>query len=104
MKTLISTVILVASVGMVSTAQASEALAQKNSCLACHAMDKKVLGPAFTEVAKRYGSQKDAAAVIATSIKKGGSGKWGAIPMPANDSLSADDALALSNWILSLAK
>ena len=85
-------------------ASASLALAQKNACVACHAVDKKLLGPAYTEVAKKYAGQKDAAAALAASIKKGGSGKWGQIPMPAQPNLSEADALALANWILGGAK
>ncbi|MFN4117114.1 MAG: c-type cytochrome, partial [Inhella sp.] len=64
-------------------AQANLQLAQKNACMACHAVDKKVLGPAYQEVAKKYAGQKDAAAQLAASIKKGGSGRWGPVPMPA---------------------
>jgi cytochrome c len=104
MKIVVTSALLAACLIGVSTAQASETLAQKNSCFACHAKDTKVLGPAFTEVAKRYGSQPDAVAVISAGIRKGGSGKWGSIPMPANENLSAEDTTALSNWILSLGK
>jgi cytochrome c len=85
-------------------AAANLALAQKNACVACHAVDKKLLGPAYTEVAKKYAGQKDAAAALAASIKKGGSGKWGQIPMPAQPNLSEADALVLANWILGGAK
>ncbi len=85
-------------------AQASQQLAQKNACMACHAVDKKVLGPAYQEVAKKYAGQKDAAAQLAASIKKGGSGKWGPVPMPAQPNLSEADAQALAAWILAGAK
>ena len=81
-------------------AQADQALAQKNACLACHATDKKLVGPAFQDVAKKYASQPDARAYLAKSIKAGGSGKWGPVPMPAQAALSDADASALAAWIL----
>ncbi len=85
-------------------ASANLALAQKNACVACHAVDKKLLGPAYQEVAKKYAGQKDAEAMLAASIKKGGMGKWGQIPMPAQPALSEADALTLAKWILGGAK
>jgi cytochrome c len=84
-----------------SAANADDALAQKNNCYACHAKDKKVLGPAFTEVAKRY-TGNDSVQVITQTIRKGSSGKWGAIPMPGNEQLSESDATTLAKWIISL--
>ncbi|MDZ7812952.1 MAG: c-type cytochrome [Ideonella sp.] len=83
---------------------ASQELAQKNACLACHAMDKKLVGPAYADVAKKYAGQKDAEATLAASIKKGGSGKWGPIPMLPQSALSEADAKTLAKWILSAAK
>jgi cytochrome c len=83
-------------------AQASDALAQKHSCLACHAKDTKVLGPALVDVAKRYGSQADVVAMLTKTIREGSSGKWGNIPMPPNPQMSTDDARSLAVWILSL--
>ncbi|MBX3636323.1 MAG: c-type cytochrome [Rubrivivax sp.] len=80
------------------------ALAQKNACIACHAVDKKLLGPAYQDVAKKYAGQQDAEAMLAASIKKGGSGKWGQIPMPAQPNLKEEDAKALARWILDGAK
>lgn len=83
---------------------ASLALAQKNSCTACHAVDTKLVGPAYAEVAKKYKGQKNAEATLIANIKKGGSGKWGAVPMPAQSALSDADAKTLAKWILSTAK
>lgn len=80
---------------------ASWDVAQKNACMACHALDKKLVGPSYSDVAKRYENQRDAAVILARSIKVGGSGKWGAIPMPSQAALSDLDALTLANWILS---
>jgi cytochrome c len=79
-------------------------MAKKNACMACHAVDKKLVGPAYQDVAKKYAGQKDAAATLAKSIKAGGSGKWGPVPMPAQAALSDADALTLANWILAGAK
>ena len=79
-------------------------LAQKNACLACHAVDHKLVGPAYQEVAKKYAGQKDAEATLVKNIKAGGSGKWGAVPMPPQAALSDADAHKLAAWILSGAK
>ena len=80
-------------------AWASMAIAQKNACVACHAVDKKLLGPAYQEVAKKYAGQKDAEKNLIASIKKGGSGKWGPVPMPAQPNLSDADLTALATWV-----
>ncbi|RVT87813.1 c-type cytochrome [Inhella crocodyli] len=85
-------------------AAANLQLAQKNNCMACHAVDKKVLGPAYQDVAKKYAGQKDAVAAVTASIQKGGSGKWGPVPMPAQPTLSEADAKALATWIVGGAK
>ena len=85
-------------------AQASKELAQKNACLACHAADKKLVGPAYQDVAKKYSGQKDVEATLAKSIKAGGAGKWGPVPMPAQTALSDADASSLAAWIMAGAK
>lgn len=79
-------------------------LAKKNACMSCHAVDKKVVGPAYQDVAKKYAGQKDAVASLVKNIKAGGSGKWGPIPMPAQAALSDADANTLAAWILAGAK
>jgi cytochrome c len=79
-------------------------MAKKNACMACHAVDKKLVGPAYQEVAKKYAGQKDAEAQLIKSIKAGGSGKWGPTPMPAQTALSDADAKTLAAWILGGAK
>lgn len=97
--------ILLASAAIVcAPAFANKDLAQKNSCLACHSVDKKIVGPAFQDIAKKYAAHKDAEAMLISSIKNGGSGKWGPIPMPAQSSLSDADTQTLAAWILSGAK
>ncbi|MDP1654464.1 MAG: c-type cytochrome [Hylemonella sp.] len=83
---------------------ASKELAQKNACMACHATDKKLVGPAFQDVGKKYAAQKDAQDALAASIKKGGAGKWGPVPMPAQAALSDTDAKTLAGWVLAGAK
>lgn len=75
-------------------------LAQKNACTACHAVEKKLVGPAYQEVAKKYAGQKDALNLVAESIRKGGSGKWGPVPMPAQPALSDADLKTLAAWVL----
>ncbi|MFM2054078.1 MAG: hypothetical protein RL456_2115 [Pseudomonadota bacterium] len=86
------------------SAHASLDLAKKNACMACHAVDKKLVGPAYQDVAKKYADQKDAVDTLAASIKKGGSGKWGPVPMPVQAALSDADAKTLATWILGGAK
>jgi cytochrome c len=98
--TFIGSVLLLAS----SSSFANLELAQKNACMACHGVENKVLGPAYKAVAEKYKGNKDAEALVMASIKKGGSGKWGAIPMPAQANVSDADAKKLAKWILSTAK
>lgn len=83
---------------------ASSKLATQKACLACHAVDKKLVGPAYQEVAKKYAGQKDAVAVLAKAIKTGGSGKYGPVPMPPQAALSEADAKTLAVWVLAGAK
>lgn len=77
-------------------------LAQKKNCMACHAVDKKVLGPAYKEVAAKYAGQKDAVDKLAGKIVKGGTGACGNIPMPANPQVTDAEAKQLVQWILTL--
>jgi cytochrome c len=83
-------------------AQASEELAKKYNCLACHQVDKKVIGPAYQDVAAKYKDQADAPAKLAAKVKAGGVGVWGQIPMPPNPTVSDADLNALIAWILAL--
>ncbi len=75
-------------------------LAQKNNCLACHAIDKKLVGPSYKDIAAKYKSDKTAEAKLAEKIKKGGTGVWGQIPMPPNANVADADIKALVKWIL----
>ena len=75
-------------------------LAQAKNCMACHAVDKKLVGPSYKEVASRYAGQKDAVDKLALKIMKGGSGVWGPVPMPANVQVSEAEAKKLAAWVL----
>ena len=83
-------------------AMADLALATSKNCTACHAVDKKVVGPAFKDVAAKYAGQKDAADKLAVKIIKGGSGVWGPVPMPANTQVNEAEAKKLAAWVLGL--
>ena len=93
---------LVAAVAVAAPAMADEALAKSKNCMACHATDKKVVGPAYKDVAKKYAGQKDAADKLAAKVIKGGSGVWGPVPMPANAQVNDADAKKLVAWILAM--
>ena len=77
-------------------------LAQKKNCMACHAIDKKLVGPAYKDVAAKYAGQKDAVDKLAQKVVKGGSGAWGAVPMPANPQVTEAEAKQLVQWIMTL--
>ena len=96
------TFVLALSTMFSAPAFASMDLAKKNACMACHAVDKKLVGPAYQEVAKKYAGKS--ADELAKSIKAGGAGKWGPVPMPAQAALSDADAKTLAAWILAGAK
>jgi cytochrome c len=91
---------LVAAVCVTAPAFADQALATSKNCMACHAVDKKLVGPSYKDVAKKYAGQKDATDKLAAKIMKGGSGVWGAIPMPANAQVNEADAKKLAAWVL----
>lgn len=80
----------------------AENLAKAKNCLACHAIDRKLVGPSYTEVAEKRAGEGDAVAVLAEKIQKGGSGVYGAVPMPPNPQVNAEEAAQLAQWVLSL--
>jgi cytochrome c len=82
-------------------ALADQALATAKNCMACHAADKKLVGPSYKDVAAKYAGQKDAVDKLAAKIQKGGSGVWGPVPMPANTQVSEAEAKKLAAWVLS---
>ena len=86
------------------TAQASEELAKKYNCLACHQIDKKLVGPSYQDVAAKYKGQADAPDKLAAKVKAGGVGVWGQVPMPPNPTVPDADLKALVTWVLGMAK
>ena len=92
---------LAALAAVAAPALADQALATAKNCMACHAVDKKLVGPAYKEVAAKYAGQKDAADKLAVKIIKGGSGVWGPVPMPANAQVNEAEAKKLAAWVLS---
>jgi len=83
---------------------AAEAMMKKDGCAACHAIDKKLVGPAYVDVAAKYKGDKDAVAKLTKKVKEGGSGVWGQIPMPPNAATPTADVTDLVTWILTLKK
>lgn len=97
--------LLAASIGlsMISGAAfASADLAKAKNCMACHAMDKKLVGPSYKDVAAKYAADKDATAKLAKKIREGGMGVWGQIPMPANPQVTEAEAQALAKWVMTV--
>jgi cytochrome c len=90
-----------AGVVFAGTANASLELATKSQCMACHAVDKKVVGPSYKEVAAKYKGDKTAEAKLFEKVKKGGSGVWGPVPMPPNTAVKDEDIKTLVKWVLS---
>jgi cytochrome c len=95
MKAIIISLVLIA-----TPALADQALLKKNNCMACHAVDKKLVGPSYKDVANKYRGQSDAADKLAKKIRAGGSGVWGPIPMPPHPQVSEADAKTMANFIL----
>jgi cytochrome c len=83
-------------------ASADQALAQKSACMSCHGVDKKIVGPAFKEVAKKYAGDKSAHAMLVEKVKTGGKGVWGPVPMPPSPQVKPEDASKIIDWVLSL--
>ena len=98
------TALLVAILGAAcaGNALADEKLAQSKNCLACHQLDKKLVGPAYKDVAAKYAGQKDIVAKLADKVQKGGTGVWGQVPMPANPQVTAEEAKTLVAWVLTI--
>lgn len=101
MKAVYVAMMAAAGIVMAGQAQADEAMAKAKGCMACHAIDKKVVGPAYKDVAAKYKGDKTAVAKLAEKVKKGGSGTWGPVPMPPNN-VTDDEAKQLVTWVLSI--
>lgn len=99
MKTLMFACLASACMAFGAPAYASADLAKAKNCMGCHAIDKKVLGPGFKDVAAKYKGQADAETRLVASISKGSNGAWGPMAMPAN-AVSAAEALSLARWVL----
>ncbi len=82
----------------------AEALMKKDGCAACHSVDKKIVGPAYVDVAAKYKNDKNAVAMLSKKVKEGGTGVWGPIPMPPNAATSQADITELVTWIMTLRK
>ena len=102
MKSAVVVALGVAASALVSGAYAQEDLAKKHNCFACHAVDKKVVGPAYKDVAAKYRNDPQAANKLFEKVKKGGSGVWGPVPMPPNAAVPDADIHKLVSWVLSL--
>lgn len=95
-----SLITLALTLSVAAPAMADLALATSKNCMACHAVDKKLVGPAYKEVATKYAGQKDAVDKLAAKIIKGGSGVWGPVPRPANAQVNDAEAKKLAAWVL----
>ncbi len=105
MKTLVTC--LLVSAGLLASAGnalASEALAKKHNCLTCHAVDKKLIGPSYKDVAAKYKGDAGAEAKLVAKVKNGSTGAWGQVPMPPNASVPDADIKTLVKWVLSTKK
>jgi cytochrome c len=101
-KLLATSALLTAATSAVAVPSA-EALAQKSNCLMCHSVDKKILGPAYKDVAAKYKGDKTAEAKLIQKVKTGGSGAWGDMPMPPNSpQVKDEDIKTIVQWVLSL--
>ena len=94
--------VLAAAVTAASPVLADEALAKAKNCMACHAIDKKLVGPAYKDVAAKYAKDKGSVDLLAAKIMKGGSGVWGPVPMPANPQVNEAEAKKLATWVLTV--
>lgn len=102
MKAVVMSAVAALALGLSGLASANQELAQKNACMSCHGVDKKIVGPAYKEVAAKYKGDKTAEAKLIGKIKNGGKGVWGQIPMPPNPQVKYEDAKKIVQWILSL--
>ena len=99
-RTLLAIASVAAGFAVCAPAMADLQLATAKNCMACHAVDKKLVGPSYKEVATKYAGQADAGGKLEGKVMKGGSGVWGPVPMPANTQVTADEAKKLVAWIL----
>jgi cytochrome c len=101
---LIAATLFAATALVATNAMANADLAKKSNCMACHAVDKKLVGPAYQDVAKKYAGDKGAEAKLVAKVKAGGTGVWGNVPMPPNANVKEEDIKTLVKWVLAGAK
>lgn len=101
---LIAATLFAATALVATNVMANADLAKKSNCMACHAVDKKLVGPAYQDVAKKYAADKGAEAKLVEKVKKGGTGVWGNVPMPPNANVKDEDVKTLVKWVLAGAK
>jgi cytochrome c len=101
MKKLLLTAVAAGLTMMSAGAFANADLAKAKNCLACHAVDKKLVGPSYKDVAAKYANDKDAVAKLSKKVREGGVGVWGQVPMPANPQVNEAEAQTLVKWVLS---
>ena len=101
MNRLVPVLVLAAAFSSSLAAHASEELAKKHACFACHAVDKKLVGPSYKDVAAKYRNDAGAESRLTDKVKKGSQGTWGQVPMPPNAAVPDGDVRALVKWILS---
>lgn len=94
--------ILLVAAASSAPAFADQALATAKNCMSCHAVDKKLVGPSYKDVAAKYAGQKDAADKLAVKLMKGSTGTWGPVPMPANPQVNDAEAKKLAAWVLTI--
>jgi cytochrome c len=102
MKRLFAAGAVAAALTLAGTAHANEKLAQSSGCMTCHGIDKKIIGPAYKDVANKYRGNKGAEADVIKHVKAGSKGVWGDIPMPPNAHVKDEDVKTLVQWILSM--
>lgn len=101
---LIATALIAAGAMISAPAMADMNLAKKSNCMSCHQVDKKMVGPSYKDVAKKYAGNADAVKMLSEKVKKGGKGVWGQIPMPPNPAVKDADIETLVKWVLAGAK
>jgi cytochrome c len=101
---LVAPALIAAGVMVSAPAMANLDLAKKSNCMSCHTVDKKLVGPSYQDVAKKYAGNKDAVKALTAKVKAGGKGVWGEIPMPPNAAVKDADIEILVKWILAGAK
>ena len=102
MKAIWLTIPAIAALMVAGTASADLDLAKKSGCMACHKIDKKVVGPAWNDIAAKYAAEADGKATVLKSIQEGSRGKWGKVPMPPQGRVSAADVETLADFIMGL--